>query len=103
MKFISRPWFTVGFSLSYPVVFARDWALFLYYPQVQQFHWGNSADDIGPPMHWYGLVATSALIGLGLALVAKDDWIAPRVARWLWLAPCVAMAGSAVLLRPFFI
>ncbi len=103
MKFLSRPWFTIGFCLSYPFVFANDWALFLYFPQSQRFHWGPEAQDLGPAMHWYGLVATAAIVGLALSLVGRDTWIAPRVVRWLWLAPCVAMLGSLVLLRQFFI
>lgn len=103
MKCLSLPWFTVGFCLAYPVVFARDWPLFLYYPQVQRFHWGSAAQDIGPAMHWYGLVATSALVGLILALVGRDAWFRPHLLHWLWLAPCIALLGALVLLRQFFV
>lgn len=103
MKFLSRPWFTVGFCLAYPLVFARDWALFVYYPQSQRFHWGNAAQDVGPPMHWYGLVATAALVGLVVALVGRDAWLPPRLLRWFSLAPCIAMLGALILLRTFFL
>ena len=103
MKAFSRPGFTVGSCLAYPVVFAADWPLFVYFPQVQRFHWGAAAQGTGPGMHWYGLVATSALVGLVVALVAREAWFSPRLRRWLWLAPAVAMLGSVVLLRHFFV
>lgn len=103
MKALSRPWFTVGFCLVYPLVFAMDWPLFVYFPQVQRLHWGSTAHDIGPGMHWYGLVATSALAGLVLGVVCRSSWLGPRVTRWLWLAPVFAMLGAVVLLRHFFV
>ncbi|MFO0334702.1 MAG: hypothetical protein ACK53C_06645 [Pseudomonadota bacterium] len=103
MKLPSWPWFTVGFCVAYPLVFARDWALFLYYPVSGRFHWGNAAQDVGPPMHWYGLVATAALAGLVVAMVGRDAWLTPRVLRWATLTPCIAMFGALILLRQFFL
>jgi hypothetical protein len=103
VKRLSGPWFTAGFCVAYPLVFALDWALFLYYPVPGRFHWGNAAQDVGPPMHWYGLVATAALIGLVAALAGRDAWLTPQVQRCLAWTPCIAMLGSLILLRQFFL
>jgi hypothetical protein len=102
MPSLSRTWFTLIFCLSYIVFFALDWPLFLYYPQVKQLHLNAPAGDIGPSMHWYGLVASAAVAGTIAALLCKDSWFSMGLVKWLWVAPVAAMLGCSYFLRQFF-
>lgn len=101
---ISLPWFTVAFSLSYIVIFALDMTLFLYYPVIGELHVkplvGAAA---GPAMHWYGLVASAAIVGLVVSVIGRDRWIPQTLGAWLWIAPASAMVVSVYLLLQFFV
>ncbi len=102
MKRISLPWFSIAFSVAYVVVFALDLSLFLYYPLVKEIHLMPQGEALGPAMHWYGMLALSAIAGLIVSLIARDHWIPARAVAWLWLVPAAALAGCAYLLRQFF-
>ena len=103
MKRISLPWFTLTFSLSYIVFFAMDLPLFLYYPLTKQFTLtAIDAAVAGPSMHWYGLLASSAIAGLIVAAILRDRWIPAGLLQSFWLAPILAMLAVAYQLRFFF-
>jgi hypothetical protein len=80
-KIASRafPAFAVGFSLYYAPAYCFtkgtakfSWPLFTYFPSVDMWQWwlvpGN--DTIGPPMWWYGWLASATLVGLAFAVIA---------------------------------
>ena len=94
--------FSIAFCLAYIPVFSLDWPLFLYYPLHGDFSWSPLPDDRGPAMHWYGLIATTAIIALVAALIARDRWIAEGLHKWLWLFPLLTMAEISWSLRIFF-
>jgi hypothetical protein len=103
MKCISLPVFTVAFNLSYIVFFVLDLPLFFYYPQTRQFTLSPlDARIAGPSMHWYGLLASSAIAGLAVALIIRDRWIPVVLLQKLWLAPILAMTIVVWQLRFFF-
>lgn len=103
MKSMSLPGFTVVFNLAYVAFFALDLPLFLYYPLTRQFTLSPlDANIAGPSMHWYGLLASSAIAGLAAALILRDRWIPVGLLQKLWLAPILAMAVVAWQLRFFF-
>ena len=94
---LSRSWFTLGFCLAYPLVIALDWPVFVYFPQSRHFHWGSATNDVGPAMHWYGLMASASLAGLMLALLCPEKWVAGRRRRWWWMVPMVSMLLAGAL------
>jgi hypothetical protein len=103
MKRISLPWFSLTFSLSYIAFFVLDLPLFLYYPLTRQFTLSPlDAAVAGPAMHWYGLLASSAIAGLIAAIVLRERWIPGPLLQKLWLAPILAMFAVAWQLRFFF-
>lgn len=103
MKRISFPWFTLTFSFSYIVFFIVDLPLFLYYPLTRQITLSPLAADVaGPAMHWYGLLASSAIAGLITALILRDRWVPAALLQKFWLAPILAMLAVAWQLRFFF-
>jgi hypothetical protein len=104
MARFSPLWFTVAFSLAYVVVFVLDLTLFLYYPLTGEFHVEPvRAAAAGPAMHWCGLLASAAIVGLIAGLLAREHWIPPALQEWLWLAPALAMLATVYLLRQFFV
>ena len=54
-------------------------------------------------MHWYGFLASAAIVGGIAGIVGRDRWIPRAVLPWLWLSPLASMIGSAILLRKFFL
>ena len=103
MTRFSRIWFTVAFSLSYIPIFAQDWPLFIYYPVSGRAHFNAVAEEPGPAMHWYGFLASAAIVGVIAGAAGRDRWIPKAALPWLWVAPLAAMGGSFILLRKFFL
>lgn len=102
MKYFSGPGFTLAFCLAYAVVFVLDQPLFVYYPMEGEFHWSEVGGDMGPAMHWYGLVAVGALVALVVAAAVRTSWLPARIVSWFWLAPVACMAIVGWRLRFFF-
>jgi hypothetical protein len=103
MKF-SAVVFGLVYLCAYVVVLAKDWALFIYYPQVGQFSWGWSrVVGIGPGMAWYGLMASAAAVALPVAVLVPGEKLAGALRNSLWLFPCAAMIACVYLMKQFFI
>jgi len=104
MRGFSRSWFMLVATVAYLVVLWGDWPLFSYFPQEGTFSAGSAGDEagVGPPMHWYGLLGSALLAGIAAAWLCRENWIPRALRRWLWLVPVAAMAGSVVLMWPFF-
>lgn len=91
------PIFSIAFAVIYALAIDFNWALFTYFPILRRFQLGAIAQtaDTGPPMYWYGWLATSAI---GAAIVAALGLLLPAGAgakplRTLsWAVPLVAMA-----------
>jgi hypothetical protein len=94
--------FSIAFCLAYVPVFSFDWPLFLYYPLHGDFSRTALPEEMGPAMHWYGLVATTAMIALIAAFVCRDRWLPSGLHRWLWLVPVLSMAEVSWTLRGYF-
>jgi hypothetical protein len=103
------PVFAVTFAAVYAAVyyFAVDynWALFSYGPAVGEWTLFTHPASAGPPMYWYGWIATAALSGALAGLVAC--LLPMSVSRHLWsglawLVPVCAMAAFAYLLSGYW-
>ena len=105
-KIASRafPAFAIGFAAYYAPAYSFTganstftWPLFTYFPEIDQWRWGlvPGNDTIGPPMWWYGWIASAALVGLVCAVIAL---LLPERATeklWstaVWIAPIIAFA-----------
>ena len=92
------------YCMAYVTAYATSRPLFRYYPVPQQWAWGAADGSVrpGPVIVWYGLVASSALIGGVGAVFLRDRWIAAILRNWLWVWPYAAVGACLFLLRPFF-
>ena len=88
--------FSIVFGIAYTVAFYFSWALFKYYPLVKQFHIDDQPKTAGPPISWYGWLATAFLISFPLALAVPrklGDKIPP-----VWVAVIPALLILIVLI-----
>jgi hypothetical protein len=85
--------FSMLFGVTYSLCFYFNWPLFAYYPQVNEFH--LSADlqsQLGPPILWYGWLATAALPSAVVAV-----FVPRSVAARLWFGLAWAVPGGVIL------
>ena len=98
------PIFAAAFAVIYVLAVQMNWALFTYHPKLGEWDWLVQPARTGPPMYWYGWLATSAL---GAAAVSLVSW--PLLRRWpaqLWLGwtvPLVIILIFVYLFRDFFL
>lgn len=97
--------FSVVYCCGYALAFRLNRPLFRYYPVPHRWAWGATDAVVrpGPPIVWYGLVVSAALIAAGATALWGDKRPRPTLQRGLWLAPWLAAAYCAFLLRHFFL
>lgn len=98
------PIFAAAFAVIYVLAVEGNWALFTYHPKLGEWGWLAQPTKSGPPMYWYGWLATSTL---GATATSLLTW--PLVRRlsaqfWLgWIVPLVVMLIFIYLFRDFFL
>ena len=96
--------FGATFAILYVMAMEMNIAAFTYHPRLMAFGLGSDAPRSGPAMYWYGWLATAALGGLALGLLAAV--LPVRGAKlWYalgWLAPLGAMLAALYFMLPFF-
>jgi hypothetical protein len=109
---LSPPVFSVAYCCGYALAFRWNRPLFRYYPIPHQWAWGAADSTVrpGPPIVWYGLVASAVLFAVAATLLTAavfaiigDRWPRPSARGWLWLVPWGAAAYCVFLLRLFFL
>src|SRR5262249_41472054 len=96
--------FAITYCIAYIVVLSQGAALFRYYPRTHRLAWGWAPlQDNGPPITWYGLIASAAIAGIVPALIFPQDKLASVLRNRLWLFPLFALLGCIYLMRHFFL
>jgi hypothetical protein len=82
--------FTVGFCVTYLVLYALKQPTIIYFPNLGEWHFTTPPPRPGifPSMLWYGWVFAGVAGGLVLALLVPAK-IALRAAALAWIAPLV--------------
>jgi hypothetical protein len=98
------PVFAAAFAVIYLLAVEQNWALFTYHPKLGEWGWLVEPSRSGPPMYWYGWLATSVL---GATLASLLSW--PLVRRWPiqywlgWAVPLVVIVIFVYFFRDFFL
>jgi hypothetical protein len=95
------PVFSVAFAVIYGPVLYFNWALVTYQPAMMEWDLGPVTKQ-GPPMYWYGVVATSFI---GACIVTAIVAFLPIRHVWsglTWLLPVATLAFVVYILRPYF-
>jgi hypothetical protein len=99
------PAFAVGFALFYAPAYSFtsgdatfSWPLFTYFPSIgdygELYPWlVAGSDERGPPMWWYGWIASSVVVGLifaGISLLLPESATMKIWSKLVWIVPIVA-------------
>ena len=99
------PVFSASFAVIYAPAVYYNWALVTYQPAMNEWDFG-AVTKLGPPMYWYGFVATAVI---GACIVTAIAALLPDAAArrlWpglTWLLPVAALIFIAYILRPYFL
>ncbi len=104
------PAFAVGFAIYYAPAYcftgadsSFSWPLFTYFPAAEPAHWqwglvpGN--ETLGPPMWWYGWIASATIVGLIAAVIALLLPARATEKMWATLFWAVPIASFIFLLN----
>ena len=98
------PIFAAAFAVIYLLAVAENWALFTYHPKLVEWGWLTQPARSGPPMYWYGWLATSVLGATAVSLLAwpfMRRWPAPF---WIgWIVPLAVIVIFVYFFRDFFV
>lgn len=98
--------FAVGYAIFYAAAEQFNLALFTYHPAIGEFDLGPQRSRNGPPMYWYGWMATAALgagaLG-GIATMLPVDAARPIAPALSWIVPLIAMVAMGYFMAPFFL
>jgi hypothetical protein len=95
--------FSVLFTVTYALCFFFNWPLFAYYPQVNEFHLSaNLQSQLGPPILWYGWLATATLVSAVPAVLFPrkvSDRLWPGLA---WATPAAVIVAILIYEKRWF-
>jgi hypothetical protein len=88
--------FSLTACIAYTLAYYFDWSLFQYYLEENRFHFSVQPTSSGPPILWYGWLATAVLAGGVFALVVPRCLLTRFLPDLLWLTP-VALIAVALM------
>jgi hypothetical protein len=107
---LSFPVFVIIFAAAYSIIYVLaveyNWALFTYAPATGALAPLLTPAAAGPTMYWYGWLATSAIGGAVVAVIAAllPAGVARRIpAALCWAVPIAMLLVIAYLLRGYFL
>lgn len=93
--------FSAFFGVAYALCFYFDVSLFKYYPQTNAMHLTHQPAAAGPPIAWYGWLASAAVISTVLALIVPRR-VAERWHELPWIVTVAVLAALLVYERRWF-
>lgn len=94
--------FSILFGIVYTLAFFFSLALFKYYPLVRQFHIDDQPKTAGPPISWYGWIATALLVSLPIALAVPRRWADRLSPTWAGLIPAALVVIVLIYEKRWF-
>jgi hypothetical protein len=94
--------FSLVACVTYTLAYYFDWSLFQYYLEGSRLRFAFPGPASGPPILWYGWLATALLAG-GAASVVVPKRLAARIAPDLvWLVPLVLIVAALMYEKRWF-
>ena len=95
--------FSLAASVAYTLAYYFDWSLFQYYLAENRIHFSPQGLSAGPPILWYGWLATAVLIGAATAGIVPKRLAARLPADLLWLVPVVLIVAALMYEKRWFL
>jgi hypothetical protein len=89
--------------VAYTLAYYFDWSLFQYYVAEGRFHVSPLPESAGPPILWYGWLATASLAGLAAAIAVPRRLLARLLPDLVWLVPVVALLAAVMYEMRWFL
>ena len=87
--------------VAYTLAYYFEWSLFQYYFAENSIGFREQGAS-GPPILWYGWLATAVLAGGAAASVIPKRWMARLLPDLLWLVPVVLIFAALMYERRWF-
>ena len=95
--------FSMTFVVVYALCFYFNWALFAYYPQVNEANFSSQIEANGPPILWYGWLLTAALASAAVAAIVPRGVVARIWHGWAWLVPAAVVVAILIYEKRWFL
>ncbi len=96
--------FSIVFGVVYSLCFYYNWALFAYYPQVNEVHVSSLlVEALGPPILWYGWMATAALASAAAAFAVPRGMSDRLWDGWAWIIPGALVVVILIYEKRWFV
>ena len=95
--------FSLTACIAYTLAYYFDWSLFQYYLEENRFHFAVQPTSSGPPILWYGWLATAVLIGGAFALVVPRGLLTRLLPDVVWLIPVALIAAALIYEARWFL
>jgi len=79
--------FSIVFGVAYTLAFFFSIALFKYYPLIHEFHVADQPKTAGPPISWYGWIASALVVSMPVAFLIPRRWADRLSPTWAGLIP----------------
>jgi hypothetical protein len=89
--------------VAYTLAYYFDWSLFQYYVSEGRFHVSPLPESAGPPILWYGWLATASLAGLAAAIAVPRRLLTRLLPDLVWLVPVVALLAAVMYEMRWFL
>lgn len=86
--------FSLTACIAYTLAYYFDWSLFQYYLDENRFHFAAQPNSSGPPILWYGWLATAVLAGGAFALVVPRRLRIRLLPDLVWLIPAALIVAA---------
>ncbi len=94
--------FSLVACIVYTLAYYFDLSLFQYYMAENRFHISPQGPQAGPPILWYGWLATAALAGAIAAVILPKALAARLSPDLLWLVPAVLIVAALMYEKRWF-
>jgi hypothetical protein len=95
--------FSLTACTAYTLAYYFDWPLFQYYVAENRFHFSVQPESSGPPILWYGWLATAALAGTACASVLPQRLVSRLLPDLVWLIGCVLIVAALIYEARWFV
>jgi hypothetical protein len=95
--------FSLAGCIAYTLAYYFDWSLFQYYVAEGRFHISPLPETAGPPILWYGWLATAILAGLVVAVATPRSWLTRLLPDLVWLIPAAALFAALMYEMRWFL